>query len=78
MAVRLVRKTRAISATVLKFSFGYCAGNRREKIFRQEKISGKGIGDPLRRHLVLRPPFIDPANERLPSMVLPMTDFVGE
>ena len=55
-----------------------CAGNRREKIFRHEKISDKGIGDALRRHPVLRPPFIDPANERLPSMMLPMTDFVGE
>jgi ATP-dependent exoDNAse (exonuclease V) alpha subunit len=29
-------------------------------------------------HPVLRPPFIDPPNERLPSMVLPMADFVGE
>ena len=55
-----------------------CAGNRREKIFRHEKISSKGVGDPFRRHSVLWPPFIDPADQRLPSMMLPMTDFVGE
>jgi hypothetical protein len=65
-------------ANRFKVQLRICTGNRREKIFRHEKISSKGIGDPLRRHSVLRPPFIDTANERLPPMMGPMTDFMGE
>ena len=54
------------------------AGDRCEEVFRHEEIGRECVGDPLGRHLVQRSPFIDPANERLASMISPMADFVGE